>query len=192
MVHRTIAEQNKESGALDSIARGLGWFSIALGVAELLAPRTVTRSVGLESHSRTAQFFGLREIAAGIGLLTAKDPTPWVWGRVAGDVLDLAGLARGLRHDNPERANAGLALGAVAAVTLLDLCCASQLQAAKGGRFRDAVDAIENAAGDVAERAVDSGQETADRAKAAAQDAAVRAKKTARSAAERMGDAAPH
>lgn len=175
MVHDTIAEKNKENGALAAFARGLGWFSIALGLADLLAPRQVTRGVGLEGYAGTARIFGLREIAAGVGLLTAKDPTPWVWSRVAGDVLDMAGLASALRRDNPERANAALALGAVAAVTLVDLCCASQLQAAKGGKFRAAVDTVEAAARDVAERAVDAGQDTADRAKAAAREAASRA-----------------
>lgn len=170
MIHRAI----QENGTVDAIARGLGWFSIALGLAELLAPRQVTRPLGMADHGRAAQLYGMREMAVGVGLLAAKDPAPWLWGRVAGDVLDLASLATGLRHDNPERGRAGLAMGAVAAITLLDLCCASQLQAAKGGRFRKAVDHVETVAQDVTQRAVDAGQDTADRAKDAAQDAAAR------------------
>lgn len=192
MVHRAISEANKASGSLDAIAQGLGWFSIALGAAELLAPRHVTRTLGYENGARTAQLYGLREIVAGIGLLWSRDPAPWMWARVAGDALDLASLLPALRRDNPRRGQAGLAFGAVAAITLLDLCCASQLQTAKAGRFRRAVRAVETAARTAAERAVDLGQDTADRAKAAAQDAAVRAKNTARNAAERMGNAMPH
>lgn len=115
-----------------ALARGLGWFSIALGIAELIAPRTLARGVGLEGHAQVAQFYGLREIGAGIGILCAKDPAPWIWGRVAGDALDLASLLPAMRSGNPARGHAGLALGAVAAVTLLDVCCARQL--ARTGR----------------------------------------------------------
>lgn len=126
MVHRFV-RRSRTDGAARALARGLGWFSIALGLAELIAPRALTRTVGMEDRARVAQFYGLREIAAGIGLLLARDPTPWVWSRVAGDALDLASLAPALHPDNPERGHARLALGAVAAVTLLDACCAWQL-----------------------------------------------------------------
>ncbi|GIK99883.1 MAG: hypothetical protein BroJett029_40920 [Alphaproteobacteria bacterium] len=126
MVHRIIRRMQPDDTAR-ALARGLGWFSIALGLAELIAPRRLTRTLGMEDHAGLAQLYGLREIVAGIGLLLARDPLPWVWGRVAGDALDLASLAPALHRDNPERHNAGLALGAVAAVTLLDICCARQL-----------------------------------------------------------------
>jgi hypothetical protein len=33
-----------------SMARGLGWFSIGLGLAEELAPRTLTRGLGMEGN----------------------------------------------------------------------------------------------------------------------------------------------
>jgi hypothetical protein len=34
-----------------SMARGLGWFSIGLGVAEVLAPRALTRCLGMGGKS---------------------------------------------------------------------------------------------------------------------------------------------
>jgi hypothetical protein len=40
--------------------------------------------------------YGLREIGTGIGILTSKDPTPWLGGRVAGDALDVATVGTGL------------------------------------------------------------------------------------------------
>ena len=40
--------------------------------------------------------YGLREIGTGIGILTSKDPSPWLWGRVAGDALDVATVGAGL------------------------------------------------------------------------------------------------
>jgi len=77
-----------------SLARGLGWYSLALGAAELLAPRTVARAAGLEGSSRAlVRLYGLREIACGIGILMSRNPAPYVWARVGGDVLDLATVA---------------------------------------------------------------------------------------------------
>lgn len=112
-----------------ALAQGLGWFSIGLGLVELLAPRSLARSLGMERHTGLIRAYGMREIATGVGILSQRDPTPWIWGRVAGDVLDLATLAMALDSDNPERANAGLALAAVAGVTVLDVVCAQQLSA---------------------------------------------------------------
>ena len=60
------------------LAQGLGWFSIGLGLAELLAPEGVTRPFGMERHTGLIRTYGLREIAAGVGILTQADPTPWV------------------------------------------------------------------------------------------------------------------
>src|SRR3954469_11273317 len=76
-----------------SIARGLGWFSIALGVAQLLAPRAVCRLAGLPHAPSLTRLCGARELACGIGILTQDDPEPWLKARIAGDVMDLAFLA---------------------------------------------------------------------------------------------------
>jgi hypothetical protein len=109
-----------------TLARGLGWFSIGLGLAELLAPRKVGGFLGMEEHSGLIQAYGAREIAAGVGILTAQDPTPWIWGRVAGDALDLATLAPAV-PDNPRKGNVLFSIMAVAGVTALDLICAQEL-----------------------------------------------------------------
>lgn len=116
-------------GSARTLAQGLGWFSIGLGLAEVVAPDSLARCLGLEEHEGLIRAFGLREIATGIGILTQDDPTPWITARVAGDALDLATLATGLGPDNPQRANVGLALAAVAGVTVLDALCAKQLRA---------------------------------------------------------------
>jgi hypothetical protein len=115
------------SSSIRGLAHGLGWFSIGLGLAEVLAPRRLAEFVGMENRSDLIVAYGVREIATGVGILTQDDPTPWVWGRVAGDALDLATLAFGLHPDNPQRANVALAIGAVAGVTVLDGICAEQL-----------------------------------------------------------------
>lgn len=109
------------------LARGLGWFSIALGAAELLMPGALNRSLGMREHDTLVRGFGLREIAAGVGILASKDPTPWVWSRVAGDGLDLLSLVTALDSDNPRRGSATAAFLSVAAVTALDIFCARSL-----------------------------------------------------------------
>ena len=50
-----------------------------------------------------------------------------MWARVAGDALDLAALGSGYTEDNPERENLGLAIGAVAGITAVDIWCAWRL-----------------------------------------------------------------
>jgi hypothetical protein len=111
----------------DALARGLGVFSIALGLYELLAARSLTRALGMRGNETLVRAYGVREIATGIGILAAKDPTPWIWGRVAGDGLDLATLCTGLEGFNPKKDNVTVALAAVAGVTALDVYCATTL-----------------------------------------------------------------
>src|SRR5438552_2377733 len=87
------------------LATGLGWFSIALGTLEIFATRLLTERLGMYGSEPLVKLYGLREIATGIAILTAKDPTPWIWGRVAGDALDIGTLVAHLNDDNPEEAN---------------------------------------------------------------------------------------
>ncbi|WP_262296053.1 cyclase dehydrase [Microvirga sesbaniae] len=113
--------------ATDTLARGLGLFSIALGIAEIAAPRALARALGMKGQEGLIAGYGVREIATGIGILASKDPTPWIWGRVAGDGLDLATLATALEGKNPKKGNVGIAMAAVAGVTALDVYCAQTL-----------------------------------------------------------------
>jgi hypothetical protein len=113
--------------ATDTLARGLGLFSIALGIAEVVAPRALARTLGMKGQEGLIVGYGLREIATGVGILASKDPTPWIWGRVAGDGLDLATLATALEGNSPKKTNVGIAMAAVAGVTALDVYCAQTL-----------------------------------------------------------------
>jgi hypothetical protein len=110
------------------VARSLGLFGVGLGAAELIAPRLFTRALGTQPRTglvRTA--YGLREIAAGAGVLAQPNPAPWMWARVAGDALDLFTLGKAFKRTNVKRRNVGLALAAVAGLTALDLFVASRL-----------------------------------------------------------------
>ncbi|HEY8384356.1 MAG TPA: hypothetical protein VIL09_19625 [Microvirga sp.] len=115
--------QAQGSGA-DALANGLGWFSIGLGLAEVLMPGRLAGFLGMRGQERLIQGYGLREIANGIGLLAARDKGPWLWGRVGGDALDLATLAGNLGEGNRRRENVGIAMAAVAGVTALDIYAA--------------------------------------------------------------------
>src|SRR5947209_1586526 len=74
----------------EQLARGLGWFGIGLGLAEVLAPRGLAKFIGLrKDHTLLLRLFGLREIASGVAILAQRRPTEGVWSRVVGDALDL-------------------------------------------------------------------------------------------------------
>jgi hypothetical protein len=134
MAYRSRKGSGRPKGSVIALARGLGWFSIGLGLAEVLAPRTLTEQLGMEGKEPLLRFYGAREIAEGIGILMTGNPAPWVWGRVAGDAIDLATLATGLDAHNPKKGNVAIALAAVAGVTALDGVCAQALSgAARGG-----------------------------------------------------------
>ena len=108
----------------DALARGLGWFSIAIGVAEMIAPRAVSRIAGVHGHAGLTRLYGLRELACGIGILASRKPVPFMWARVAGDALDLGTLA--VAPNRSER-RAGATAMNLACVAALDLYAAKQL-----------------------------------------------------------------
>jgi uncharacterized membrane protein len=112
------------------VARALGWFSIGLGVAELLAPRKVEKIAGIKrKHTGLTRSYGLRELTAGIGLLTAspRKLSPWVWSRVCGDMLDLASLGSGYKSERNDKGKLTFATAAVLGVTVADIICGLNL-----------------------------------------------------------------
>ena len=60
----------------DTLARGLGWFSVALGLTELLGAESLGRWLGMEEHTGLLRAYGVRELATGVGILSTDDPTP--------------------------------------------------------------------------------------------------------------------
>lgn len=114
----------------ERLARALGWLSIGLGLAEVVAPLGVARLVGLrptDANRRLLRGVGMREIASGIGILSQGEPTPWVWSRVAGDALDLGLLGLAMRSENAQRGRVVAATAAVLGVTALGVYCGTQL-----------------------------------------------------------------
>src|SRR3954447_24256342 len=133
LVPRTALPGHSQSSR-DKMAKGLGYFSIALGVAEIMAPRAVCRAAGIRGLESVVRAYGAREIAAGVAILASHDPEPWIWGRVAGDMADIATVATGLRQDNPRKDNTVLAMAVLTAVTAVDVACVTALGTQKGNR----------------------------------------------------------
>ena len=112
--------------ATDRLAAGLGWFSIGLGLAELLAPRALARLIGVPDRPWIFRLLGLREVASGVGILQEYRRDEWLWARVGGDVIDLGLLGIALTSDESNPARVEIAAASVLGVTVLDLLAAQE------------------------------------------------------------------
>jgi uncharacterized membrane protein len=111
----------------DRLTAALGWFSIGIGIANLLAPRAVARATGVIEQPLLLRAIGMREIASGVGILSQRKPTGWLWTRVAGDAMDLALLSvSAARASGPQRRRVATTTAAVAGVTVLDVLSSVQ------------------------------------------------------------------
>jgi uncharacterized membrane protein len=120
-------------GRVGTISKGLGLFSLGLGLAELAAPRALAKVIGIEPDMRTRlamRLFGAREIASGLGILAKpKQPLP-MWSRVVGDAIDLAFLAWAFKTKRTHTERLVGAFVAVLGVTALDAFASAKVQSA--------------------------------------------------------------
>jgi uncharacterized membrane protein len=112
----------EETGA-NRLATFLGWVSVGLGLMGLVFPETVSNALGARRHPLLTRAFGLRDLVAGAGILSARQPIGWMKARVAGDVVDLAMLLES--YGSLESRQIGLKGATVlaAGVTTLDILC---------------------------------------------------------------------
>jgi uncharacterized membrane protein len=116
--------------AAERRAKGLGVFSLGLGLAQLITPSGVARLIGLPDtqRSRTAlTLIGMRELASGIGLLARPGSASWAWTRVVGDAMDLALLGDAFTKKDAEPTRLAAATAAVLGVAALDTASAAHL-----------------------------------------------------------------
>jgi uncharacterized membrane protein len=119
----------------EQVAHGLGWFSIALGLGEILIPGTMSRVVGANgSHGALMRFLGIREIAAG-ALILSGARAAGCWSRVAGDLMDLALLGGDLGTRGTDKGRAAGSTAAVVGVTVLDALTAWELSQSHSGAY---------------------------------------------------------
>ena len=132
-------ESHRRAAVDQQAAQCLGWTSIAIGLTEILAPKQLEKTMGVGNGQTTGilRVLGVREIMHGIDILAHEDPTPGVWSRVFGDLLDgvLLGAAA-TRTKNP----GGLAaiFAAVTPVVLADMIFAPRLSKDKAEGRLDA------------------------------------------------------
>jgi uncharacterized membrane protein len=131
-------ETRRHTGPEAKLAEGLGWFSLGLGVPQILAPGLVNRVIGVRDDAQ-ARFWqrvvGIRELGAAAGILGPPKTTPFLWSRVIGDVNDLALLATAFGKDT-SRARLSAATASVVAVGVADtiaaMRCSTDVEAEGG------------------------------------------------------------
>jgi hypothetical protein len=131
-----MKEKVRAKPAWDStLASGFGWLSWGLGLAELFAPKTLARWLGLSGGAAPViRGYGLREIGAGVGILQNPVGPQFMWARVAGDLLDLASLGAALKGKTTRPQRVGIALGVVGAITVLDVIMSARLTQLQSGK----------------------------------------------------------
>ena len=123
----------------DTLARGLGLASLALGVPQVAAPDRFAEAVGAQPGGATRDLtvgIGVRELTAAAGLLLRGSSPTFLWSRVAGDVMDLVLLGAALRRGGPGRSRTVAATAAVAGIAALDLGAARRSTRAGVSSFR--------------------------------------------------------
>lgn len=117
------------------LSRALGWFSIGLGVAQLVAPNNVNRLVGVDDDGKNRalqRMIGLREILAGVGILSNPRPAGWLWARVGGDMMDATLLASALASPDSNKDRVKQSLATVLGIMAADAKAAMETTAAGG------------------------------------------------------------
>jgi uncharacterized membrane protein len=137
MTHRLLHDSDDSRSSGEGLAVALGWFSLGLGLAEMLAPRQVARLIGIAPTERavnTLRAMGAREFGTGLVILRRPDNPAGLWARVAGDAVDLS-LLGSARRDSTSPGRTTVAATAVLGATALDALCAMQLSRARRGEL---------------------------------------------------------
>jgi uncharacterized membrane protein len=114
----------RRHGAEDRLVKALGWFSIGLGVPQLLVPGRMNRLIGVKNTRRNRaviRAIGVRELGAAAGILDRPRPAGFLFARVVGDAMDLLLLGAALRAKGNARRRVAVAAAAVAGVAVLDM-----------------------------------------------------------------------
>ncbi|MBW3556215.1 MAG: SRPBCC family protein [Actinobacteria bacterium] len=124
----------------DRLAKGLGWFSLGLGLPQVLLPSRVNRLIGIEDNSRNRAIMravGLRELGGGAGILDRPRPGGFLFARIAGDLMDLVLLRAAFRPSRKGRRRVAAATAAVAGVAVLDIVASARTSRSSGSTTAD-------------------------------------------------------
>src|SRR5437868_907346 len=78
------------------LTTGLGWFSLGLGAAQLVAPGQVNRAIGVQDDATSRLWqraVGVQELGAAAGIFAQRRPVEVLWARTGADVVHLTMLA---------------------------------------------------------------------------------------------------
>lgn len=115
---QAMTDESQRSSKRARIARGVAGLRIGLGLAEKNVSGATARRTGVRRKS-LLRWFGLREIGSRIDHVAHQHPAGSVWGRVAGEALELGTLIGASNPWNRRGCRAALATAAVVGVTPL-------------------------------------------------------------------------
>jgi hypothetical protein len=136
---KVLSTGQRSQDASDGLARGLGWFSLGLGMLQIVAPQRITRAFGIPGSEHVVRAYGAREIASGM-LTLSTEKKAGLASRVAGDGLDIATLVGLLAYGSPRRSTVKAALAMVVGIAVLDLVATKAVAASRArpkGNGRD-------------------------------------------------------
>lgn len=109
-----------------ALATGAGMVILGLGIAQLLAPRQVARSTGIQAHPGLVRASGALGIASAVNILNKGRPAPLGLARLACLGLELTLLGRSAMHAGSYGHRNRLALtgAGLAAAAMLDMSAA--------------------------------------------------------------------
>lgn len=112
-----------------TLARGIGWLSVAVGAALVVAPRRMVSGFGMGERPRLGRFLGVRDMVIGAGILSRRaDPAPWLLARALSDAQDAAILIGGIVTGAFPRGKALFGLVVASGVCAASLALARRLK----------------------------------------------------------------
>jgi hypothetical protein len=123
----------------EKLAEAFGWASLGLGAAMATVPGRLNRLAGIRDDSSTRlwhRVIGARELAAFALIVIGEQRRAGLWGRVAGDAMDLALLGVAASRKRESGARLAAATAGIAAIAALDTYAAARLS----GRGIDSVE----------------------------------------------------
>lgn len=109
------------------VARFLGYASVAIGLIELVWADSLALNLGLSRFEWLVRAYGVREVLTGVLILVSEDPTPWIWLRVIGDLIDGATLGWGYMRDPYKVMGIAMTFVTVTPIIIADVWCAIKL-----------------------------------------------------------------
>lgn len=117
--------RRKPRSSSDAVPLLLGFVGIGMSLAQIIAPKAFARAIGVKPNRRARSIvraMGVRDLAAGAGMLWQPKRPEWAWAKVAGAAMDVSLLAAATtkrRSNVPRIRSAAMATLVLAALDVL-------------------------------------------------------------------------